>query len=141
MDYYFPDKDHPITYYIEDVAHTCSFYLNSDWNDTPTMAIIENVPEMGQPIRRFRSPNVKHTISATVIMSYEEYNRGFLQFIQNINGGVDPFYFKSPVDSIYHKTTLSLSDGGCYSIKRNDNYSYAITLSFNYVTTLNNYEA
>lgn len=107
-----------------------TLYLNSDWSDNPQISIVQNKPEVGPPISRARSHNIEHVLTATVDMSYAEYTTVFIPFLQSINGGLQPFRFRSPLDSLYYDAYLGGSTP--YTIKRRDNYSYTIGLTISY---------
>lgn len=113
-----------------------SLLISTDWTDTPTQDIIENSPEVGLPIRRRRSFNEKHTIKVNLTLSYSEYHDVFLPFFAYISHGLDAFMFKSPVDSTFHETNLVQSNGQFYTINRQDNYQYRISLSLAYYTSI-----
>lgn len=110
--------------------------LNTDWDDVPTTALVENKPEVGLPIRRFRSSNIQHALSASFIVDYDTMETVFIPFMSSIYNGLDAFEFKSPVDSLVHVAKLQASSGQFYTMKRQDNYTYIINLTFLYTTAM-----
>lgn len=122
------------------------FLLNSDWTDTPSVALIEHEPEVGLPIRRLRSANIKHTLSASFVLNFDEFNDEFLPFMHDISNGLDSFYFVSPVDGknakvtglplVVHTAKLKAEGGQFYTIKRQSNQLYIVSVTFEYVTAM-----
>lgn len=102
------------------------FKLNTDWNDSPKTWIVKGKPEVGPPISRARSHNIEHNITASVDMSYTEYTTVFVPFVQSTMGGVKPFRFTSPIDSLTYDTYFG-GDNNPYTIKRRDDYLYTVS--------------
>lgn len=110
-----------------------SLQIDTDWSDATSVAIISNEPEVGLPIRRLRSHSVKHVLTANATLSYYELNNIFKPFIKQIGHGLLPFSYTSPVDSItYHNTSLDVSSGLPYTLKRKDNTTYIVSFKLIY---------
>lgn len=118
------------------VNYPSALAVASDWTETPSTALIENQPEVGPAIRRFRSLNVQHTLAVNITLDYNEYHNIFLPFLASINNGLDSFSFTSPLDSIPHATKLVSNNGQFYTMTRMDNYLYKISFSLVYYTSM-----
>lgn len=114
----------------EQISWPVELFINTDWNDTAKVNILRNKPEVGPPISRARSRNIEHTLKVTVDMSYHEYTTTFLSFLQNINGGLKSFRFKSPLDSTVYDAYLTGDTP--YTIKRRDSRLYTVSLTITY---------
>lgn len=109
-------------------------HINTDWSNTSKMDIIENKPELGNPIRRLRSRNVKQTLTCSMLLDYNQFNNIFKPFVyQKLHGGLDSFYFKSFIDGINHITHLVITNGSPFKLKRQNNNSYMVNFVLEYI--------
>lgn len=117
--------------------------LESTWTDTPSLFMLSNDPEVGPPIRRLRSTNIKHTMPISFIINNFWYNKLWLPFIRALHGGISPFLFpeitynrnvsggQSDIKEI--TAWFSMDNGSPFSIKRQDNYNYIISASIYWI--------
>lgn len=111
--------------------------LETTWTDTPSLYMVSNNPEVGPPIRRLRSTNVKHTIPISFIIDNFWYNKLWLAFIRALHGGIEPFLFP---EITYNKIAdggasdvhevvahFSMENGTAFTVKRHDKYTYLVS--------------
>lgn len=110
-----------------------NIFVNADWNDTPSVHMVSNDPEVGNPIRRLRSYNVKHTISCSVTLTYTEFTT-FRNFVlRKLHGGIDPFIFRSFIDDHEYPTTFVMENGTPFTSKRDGMYNYSVSFTLSYI--------
>lgn len=108
-------------------------YVDSDWSDNPSLSMVSNDPEVGNPIRRLRSYNVKHTISCNMTLSYPEFQLFYVFAMRKLHGGIDPFIFRSFVDSKEYTTYFVMDNGQPFTYQRNGMYDYKVSFTIMYV--------
>jgi len=118
-------------------AEAATIHLDSSWNDTPSIYLVSNEPEVGPPIRRLRSRNIKHTVTISFAIDNYWYNKMWLPFIKLLHGGIDPFLFpeitynrsaaEGQTDLKWRPAFFQMNGGSAFSIKRQDNYTYTIS--------------
>lgn len=121
----------------DDEAKAAAVHIDSSWNDSPLVNLVSNSPEVGMPMRRLRSRNIKHTTNISFSIDNYWYNKLWLAFIRALHGGVDHMMFPEltynrAVDSgaediRWRPAVFSMENGTAYSIKRQDNYTYTIS--------------
>lgn len=118
-------------------AEAAAIHLDSSWNDTPSVYLVSNDPEVGPPIRRLRSRNIKHTVSVSFSIDNYWYNKMWIPFIKLLHGGIDHFLFpeitynkkatEGQTDIKWRPAFFQINGGSAFSIKRQDNYTYTIS--------------
>jgi len=107
--------------------------INTDWNESIGLDMIVNQPEVGAPIRRLRSRRTKHTVTFSFTLSLYEYNTVFKPFIVNIKGGADAFNFPDLTANTTNTVEAYITNAATpYTIKRQDNYTYTISMTIDF---------
>ena len=128
--------------YSDDFAAQGVIAIDSTWTDSPSIDMIENSPEVGPPIRRLRSTNIKHTVTISFIISNYWYNLLWLPFVKGLHG-IKHFWFPNitynraaqggSTDIEEVEAWFSLSGGQPFTVKRQDNYNYTISANIVWV--------
>ena len=108
-------------------------FINSDWTDNPTVSIVSNDPEVGNPIRRLRSYNIKHTLSCSMTVDREQFNKFSNFVLRKLHGGIDPFVFKSFLDGYDYTAALKVDNGAPFTCKRQDAYQFNVRFTIVYI--------
>ena len=120
-------------------------FLDTSWNDNFSLDMVSNSPEVGAPIRRLRSTNVKHTVTITFSISNYWYNRLWLPFVYALHGGIDTFLFPNLTynSEVWGMTDagdiklvsawFDMSNGRPYSVKRRDRNHYTVSATVCYL--------
>lgn len=128
--------------YSDDYAKQGIIAIDSTWTDSPSIDVIENNPEVGPPIRRLRSTNVKHTIPISFTISNFWYNLLWLPFVRGLHG-INHFWFpnitynraanEGSTDIEEVEAWFSLNGGQPFTVKRQDNYNYVVSATIVWV--------
>lgn len=114
-------------------AELPGMHINSDWSHSISLSIISNDPEVGNPIRRLRSGNVKHILSCSMTLDYAEF-QVFSNFInRKLHGGLDPFLFRSFLDGKSYESVLVIDGDAPFTSKRNSDTDYTVSFTISYI--------
>ena len=128
--------------YSDDFARQGVIAIDSSWTDSPSIDMIENNPEVGPPIRRLRSTNVKHSLPISFMISNYWYNKLWLPFIRDLHG-INHFLFpnitynriatQGSTDIEEVEAWFNLNGGQPFTVKRQDKYTYLVSANIVWV--------